>query len=221
MRENSTIKKWHASLMAFVVGCIVLILAGCSPEDIEINVNTSDIVKATEGTYGMAKASVSFDIDDFDLRDKIQRIRAAVLPYLGKDGKCIVRGHKITAEFNVPVVAENYFGEITEKPLAILVLRGSTLKFEPTARIDSLNWDLREIDIGLDVDLKAKHVVFKIAGDGGAICKVKATAVFINGVAKVNYVAEVGDDDFVDIEFRCDNESSIYHQIQPFIEIEK
>ena len=62
--------------------------------------------------------------------------------------------------------------------------------------------------------------MFKFVGDSQTKCGVKATAVFVDGEAKVNYAAGVEDDESVDIEFRC-GDGSIYSQIQPFVEIVK
>ena len=195
--------------------------AGCSPEELELAIKSSAINKAASGAYGMANATISFEVETDDIKSKLPKIRTEVMPYLGKEGKMTVRGDKVTAKFKVPVVADSYYGSLPERPLARLVLKDGLLKFEPTSRLDALNRALSDIDLTIEVDFKAKHVVFKIVGDSDAKCKVSATAVFIDGEAKVNYTAEVGNDDSVDIEFRCDNEASVYHQIQPFIGIAK
>ena len=198
-----------------------LAIAGCSPSELELAIKSSAISKAVGGAYGMANATAAFEVETDDIKTKLPKIRAAVMPYLGKDGKMTVRGDKITAKFKVPVVADSYVGSLPEKPLARLVLKDGVLKFEPTSQLDGLNRALSDIDFSIDVDFKAKHVVFKIVGDSDAKCKVRATAVFIDGEARVKYDAEVGDDESVDIEFRCDNDSSVDHQIQPFIELVK
>ena len=195
--------------------------AGCSPEELELAIKSSAINKAASGAYGMANATISFEVETDDIKSKLPKIRTEVMPYLGKEGKMTVRGDKVTAKFKVPVVTDSYYGSLPERPLARLVLKDGLLKFEPTSRLDALNRALSDIDLTIEVDFKAKHVVFKIVGDSDAKCKVSATAVFIDGEAKVNYTAEVGNDDSVDIEFRCDNEASVYHQILPFIGIAK
>ena len=208
------------AIMALVVFSTQF-FAGCSPEELELAIKSSAINKAASGAYGMANATISFEVETDDIKSKLPKIRTEVMPYLGKEGKMTVRGDKVTAKFKVPVVADSYYGSLPERPLARLVLKDGLLKFEPTSRLDALNRALSDIDLTIEVDFKAKHVVFKIVGNSDAKCKVSATAVFIDGEAKVNYTAEVGNDDSVDIEFRCDNEASVYHQIQPFIGIAK
>lgn len=215
-------KSYIKTVMALVLAAFsALFFAGCSPEELELAIKSSAIGKAVSGAYGMANATITFGVETNDIKSKLPKIRAEVMPYLGKDGKMTVRGDKITAKFKVPVVADSYYGSLPERPLARLVLKDGMLKFEATSQLEALNRTLRGIDFSLDVDFKAKHVVFKIIGDSESKCKVSATAVFIDGEAKVNYTAEVGNDDSVDIEFRCDNEASVYHQIQPFIGIAK
>ena len=78
---------------------------------------------------------------------------------------------------------------------------------------------LSDIDFSIDVDLKANHVVYKVVGEEDTPCKIKATAVFVDGEPFVTYQKDVTEDESVDIEFRCDEDASIYHQIKPFIEV--
>ena len=206
-------------LLALLVFSFIL-FSGCSPDDLELAIKASSIEKAVSGSCGMATATVVFETSSDDIKSKFSRIRDVVMPYLGKDGKITFLGNKIRAKFKVPVASSSYMGSFSEVPLAKLELDGNKLQFKPTAQLSSLNRELRRIDAMIDIDFKAKHVVFKIIGDNEAKCGVKATAVFVDGEAKLNYQAVAEDDESVDIEFRC-GDASIYSQIQPFVEIVK
>ena len=85
--------------------------------------------------------------------------------------------------------------------------------------MEALTKALTSVDSSFNVDLKASHLVFRILNDDGSHVKVRATAVFVDEKAYVNYEKAVSDGESVDIEFRCDSSSSIYNQIDPFVEI--
>ncbi len=206
-------------LAAIAVAAAMLV--GCSPDELEVSILTSDIQKAQSGSYGMASATATFDSEMNDVKEKFTQIRSKVMPYLGKSGKMILRGDKIVVKFDIPVVSRTFSGNLGTTPLAKLVLDGDKLKLESTSRLQALNGELSDIDFSLGADLKAKHLVFNISSDTPEPCKVKATAVFVDGEPKVTYAASVADGDSVDIEFRCEGESSIYSMLDPFIEIVK
>ena len=202
--------------MAAIAAAAVCV-AGCSPEELEIAIPTSAVGKAANGSCGMAAATVVFKADQKSVTEKFPQIREKALPFLGKNGRITLRDQKITAKFDVPVAASS--AAVSGQSLARLALHGDILKFEPTARLGALNRALREIDSDISVDFNAKNMIFRFDGDCAEKLKIKATAVFIDGAAKVSHVAEVGDGDSVDILFRCDSDASIYSQIQPFVEI--
>jgi len=206
-------------LAAIAVAAAMLV--GCSPDELEVSILTSDIQKAQSGSYGMASATATFDSGMNDVKEKFPQIRAKVMPYLGKSGQMILRSDKIVVKFDIPVVSGKFSGALETTPLAKLVLDGDKLKLESTSKLKALNSELSDIDFSLGADLKAKHLVFNISGDTPEPCKVKATAVFVDGEPKVTYAASVADGDSVDIEFRCEGESSIYSMLDPFIEIVK
>lgn len=205
------------SLLAILA---VGLLAGCSPEDLELSIPTKALQKARSGEYGFAEATVNFENDQDSVKEKLVKIKSVVMPYLGKSGKMTVRGDKVSAKFKIPVVAKTAIGKLAEEPIMQLVLDKGKLELSETSRLKSLNDALSDVDFSIDVDLKASHVVFKIVGEEGAACKVKATAVFVDGEPFVTFQKDVTADESVDIEFRCDNDASVYHQIKPFIEVQ-
>ncbi len=204
-----------------VIAVAAAMLAGCSPDELEISILTSDVQKAQSGSYGMASATATFESEMSDVKGKFTQIRSKVMPYLGKSGKMNLRGNKIIVKFDIPVVPRKFSGALEATPLAKLVLDGDKLKLESTSRLKALNRELSDIDFSLGADLKAKHLIFNMSCDTPAPCKVKATAVFIDGEPKVAYATSVADGDSVDIEFRCGGESSIYSKLDPFVEIVK
>ena len=44
------------------------------------------------------------------------------------------------------------------------------------------------------------------------VCKVKATAVFVDGEPHARFAKQIAADDSVNIEFRCDLDASIWRQ---------
>ncbi len=206
-----------------IVGVIVvagmLAFVGCSPDEMELAVSSKVISAVAKGEAAFADAIVSFNIEQDGIKEKLPKIREVVKPYLGKNGKLTMRGDKITASFKVPFVTKANADSYAENSVAMLVLDNGRLQLVETPYLKALNRDLAAIDFSIDVDLKANHLVYKIACDGSAKCAVKATAVFIDGEPHVNFAKQLAADDSVDIEFRCDADASVWHQIRPYIEI--
>lgn len=207
-------------LTSLFLAALSSLVVGCSPEDLELSIPAKALQKAKSGEYGYAEVTVSFENDMDSVKEKLGKIKSVVMPYLGPSGKMTVRGDKVTAKFRIPVVAKAAIGKLAEEPIMQLVLDKGKLELSETSRLQSLNNALSGVDFSLDVDLKASHVVFKVVGDEATSCKVKATAVFVDGEPFVTFQKAVMTDESVDIEFRCDDDASVYHQIKPFIEIQ-
>jgi len=130
-----------------------------------------------------------------------------------------MRGEKVTATFKVPFMLKDKVDSCQDKTVARLVLDAGRLQLIESPNLKGLNRDLKAIDFTIDVDLKAKHLVYKIVGDESTNCTIKATAVFVDGEPHVHFAKQLTADDTVDIEFRCDTDASVWHQITPYIEI--
>ncbi len=204
----------------FLAASAALLLAGCSPDEVEVEIPMSAIQRAKSASIGEATVTVVFTSQSSDVKSKIPQIREAVTPYLGKDGRLTVRSGRITTKFTAPVVSSSFRGSLPQAPLARLVLNdNNTLQFQTTSQMEGLTKALKSVDSSFNIDLNASHFVFRMLNDDGSRVKVRATAVFVDEKAYVNYEKALSDGESVDIEFRCDSTSSIYNQIDPFVEI--
>jgi len=208
------------SFSVWLVAIIVLLpLVGCSPDEMEVSIVAGSISNVVAGHDSKAEVNMSFINEQDSVKEKLPKIREIVKPYLGKSGKLTMRGDKITANFKVPFGSKDKVESSLEKAVAKLVLDNGRLQLQETPYLKALNRDLAEIDFSIDIDLKAKHLVYKIVGDESTNCMVKATAVFVDGEPHVHFAKQLTADDSVDIEFRCDTDASVWHQITPYIEI--
>jgi len=185
----------------------------------EVSLDSRAICDVAKGEVAHADVVVSFANEQDSVKEKLPKIREVVKPYLGKSGKLTMRGDKITANFKVPFASKEKVASSSEKAVAKLVLDNGRLKLQETPYLKALNRDLAAIDFSIDVDLKAKHLVYKIVGDESTNCTVTATAVFVDGEPHIHFAKQLAADDSVDIEFRCDTDASVWHQITPYIEI--
>ena len=210
------IMKHNIVWCALALGCG---LCGCSPEGMEIALPVKAIADVVAGCVSEADITVSFNNEQDSVKDKLPKIREVVKPYLGKSGKLTVRGDKITANFKVPFMTKENADSCADKTVAKLVLDNGRIQLVETDCLKALNRDLAAIDFSIDVDLKANHLVYKVVGEESTNCTVMATAVFVDGEPHVNFTKRLAADDSVDIEFRCDTDASVWHQIKPYIEI--
>jgi len=202
-----------------LIGAFMSFVVGCSPDELEISVTAKAWRDVVSDQISKAEISMRFVNDQDSVKEKLPKIREVVKPYLGKNGKLTVRGDKISANFSVPIMAKEKMDSCAEKTIAILAWDNRRLQLVETPYLKALNRDLAAIDFSIDVDLKAKHLVYKIVGDDSTNCTVKATAVFVDGEPHVHFAKQLAADDSVGIEFRCDTDASIWHQITPYIEI--
>ena len=216
MEKITQMKIRKRALFVLMFGCALI---GCSPDEMEVSISTNSLLAISQGKSDTADVVVSFVNEQDSVKEKLPEIRQVVKPYLGKNGKLTMRGDKITASFKVPFVTKDKVDSCAEKSVAMLVLENGRLQLAETPYLKALNRDLAAIDFSIGVDLKANHIVYKISGDETATCTVKATAVFVDGEPHVNFAKQLAADDSIDIEFRCDADASIWHQIKPYIEI--
>lgn len=204
------------------IGCITMVMVlivGCSPDEMAVSLSARSLLKIYQGEIDTASVVVSFANEQNSVKERLPKIREVVTPYLGNGGKLTMRGDKITANFKVPFGSKDKVESSTDKAVAKLVLDNGRLQLQETPYLKALNRDLAAIDFSIDVDLKAKHFVYKVVGDESTNCTVKATAVFVDGEPHVHFAKQLSADDSVDIEFRCDTDASVWHQIIPYIEV--
>lgn len=205
-----------------MISCFGFLVIGCSPEKIEVAIKTSSLNKLVGSSRGTADVTVSYEAETSDIKKRFPEIKKAVLRYIGEDGRISIHGDTITSKFSVPIVTKSFAKLSSKKTIAQVVVEDSgMMRFEPTCLLDALNSDLRDIDGTISVDFKANRFVYRIIRDDMKECNVRATAVFVDGEAKVNYSTRIDYGDSVDVEFRCSSEQSIYHEINPFIVVGK
>lgn len=201
-----------------LVASLAIAFSGCSPEEMEISISTRAIRKAQAGEIATAEVTAVFDASMDDAKAKFSEIRSAVLPYLGEGARMTLKKDTMIATFTISILPEGVTNVPGRLPIC-LALRDGKLKLVETPMLKRMNRDLNNIDFSLEADLKAKSIVFSIEGDSANAPVVSATAAFVDGTPYVTYRESVPAGHSTQIEFRCGDDSSIYKQITPFIEV--
>ena len=94
---------------------IVMCITGCNPDDIDIELNVSDIVKAKNGEVAHAKVHIDYSTMDDDVIKDTAKLNACKLiaqKYVGKNGKVRVKKDEMKATVSVDLKAPIYnFGK--------------------------------------------------------------------------------------------------------------
>ena len=201
-----------------VMATLAIAFSGCSPEELTISISTRAIRKAQAGEIATAEVTAIFDASMDDAKANFSKIRNAVLPYLGDNARMTLKKDKIIATFTISILPEGVTNVPGRLPIC-LTLRDGKLKVVETPMLKRMNRDLNNIDFSLEADLKAQSMIFSIEGDCSDAPVVTATAAFVDSTPYVTYRESIPARHSTQIEFRCGDDSSIYKQITPFIEV--
>lgn len=164
-----------------------LLLVGCTPDELEITVYSSDIEAASKGESVEVPATVRFSMVGKDDRGNLQQASALAKRWLPADAKIEIAnaqfGDKLIVETKVPMVpATKAAGMIqSQRPLIYLEVDGGLVTLRRTPHLEVLNRELRNLNIMLGAKLPARSTVFAVVGDRPPKAQtVEATAVFVN-----------------------------------------
>jgi hypothetical protein len=211
---KSQFSSFAACLMALAL------LSGCKPDEMQIEVYTSDIQKASAEGIVEVPLTATFSILGEDEDGDLPKASAIAKRYLDEKAEFKISkgawGDMMVVKCSIPMGTEpalkTYLAS-TRRPFA-LTISGTTVTLGPTVHLDSLNQDLRGINMMFAVDLPAKSTVVRFVGDMAEAPEVTAIAVFVDKKPELVFRKKIERRASVVIEYKGE-EASVYSEIAP------
>ncbi len=176
---------------------ITLISIGCKPDNLEIEVYTSDVESAQEGDVITVPVKASFSLMGDDESGDLERARIAAMKYLSGESEFTIAsgdmGKSVRIVTEIPMGKEQPLRKhLIENPSpAMLVVEGNLVRLEPTRYLDNLNNEMSNINFMLSAELPGSVTSFRIVSDSKEKKNISATAVFSEKVAYLQFSKDI------------------------------
>lgn len=192
-----------------------IILIGCKPESVELDLYTSDLEMASEGEIVLVNLKATFDMLGEDSDGDLVRATDIAKLYLSPETTFIqsqgMMGPRIIIETKVP------FGKLDSlntyltdnKAIAVLSLEGKSITLLTTSAKDNLHRELSGMNFMLGLDWPPKSTTFNVISDSREEKKVSAAAVFVSNKGELYFSKILNRRDSVEIVFSGES-GSVY-----------
>ena len=215
----------------FVFAFAIFSLIGCKPDDILVNLYTTDVDVAADGEVVEIPVTAKFSLLGEDDDGSLERAVKATQRYLHPDTKFT----RSQSEFSETLVVEtliplgtqkalkNYF--TTNASVAYLELFNNTefggyeITLYGSKGAASLHQTLQGINFMLGFDLPAGSTVIRVISDSRKKILVEADAVFVSSEPHLYFSTDLERRDEVNIEFKG-GDDSIWSAIAPVIYVQ-
>lgn len=206
--------------MLIITTALLVVLSGCKPDKVVLELYTSDIHKAgTEGVVDvqltaifehMGKDEDGSLLKASDVAKRYLDEKADIKIFEGKDGDVMVV--KSTVPMGTEEALKTYLVN-TPRPYA-LTIKNTVVILGATQHLKSLNQDLRGIDGMPDIEMPAQSTVVRFVGDMEEAPEVTAVAVFVDKKPELLFQQKVEQRSSVEIDFKG-GDASVYSGITP------
>lgn len=206
--------------IVFFAIATVFILSGCNPDEVGIEIFTSDIKIAATESVVEVPVIATFSILGEDTEGYFSKATDVAKEYLGDTAEFEVSkgdwGDLMVIKCTIPLGTEDglkkYLAEMP-RPIA-LTIKNSAVILSPTMHFDRLNRQLRGIDMMLSLGMPARSTVLRFVGDMAEAPQIEAYGVFVDKVPKLFFKEKVERRKIVDVEYRGGS-ASVYSQLPP------
>ena len=199
----------------------LIVLSGCKPNSIEIEVYTSDIKSVANGEVLEVPLKASFNLMGKDKENQLPKAKIIALKYLPSDSEVQIAkgtyGKVMSVVTTIPIGNKTGIQEYLKKNsrLAAVFVEGGTVKILPTpAVLKKLNKELSAINFMLSVNLPPSSTTFRIIGDTKEKMNISAIAVFSEKKPYLLYSKDVKRRKSIVLEF-IGGDGSVYKEIPP------
>jgi hypothetical protein len=209
--------------------CATLLLVGCKPEMMNIEVYTSDVELAAEGELFEVPVQVEFSLLGDDEDGTLDRVIVASKKYLSQDSSFSrskgMMGDRLVIDTKLPLgnaAALSDFLSRNNRLAYIEVSRDDDAKFvflEKTNNLISFHRELQSMNMLLGLDLPSTKTVVRVSSDSRKPVGVYATAVFVSKKPYLHYETSLNRREAIELEFNG-SEGSVYSEIYPTFAIQ-
>ena len=216
--------KMKITFYFFIIFFISILIVGCKPDNLEIEIYTSDIESASEGEVVEVPLKATFRLMGEDKENQLPLAKKLALEYMPSDSEIEISkgtfGQVMTIVSSIPLGSKSALSKFLQKNprIAMIVVENGIVKFLPTKTIKKLDKELSKINFMMGAELPAKNTSFRIASDSKKKVNISATAVFSEKKPYLHFSKDLKKRKSVVIDFKG-GDISVYSEIAPHFSI--
>ncbi len=203
----------------------LLLLSGCKPDELEIEVYTSDLEAVRQQEQLMVPVKASFKLLGDDKDGQLAEARTIAQKYLPEESEIEILddliGKLMVVRTTIPFGTAETLAAYQQNHtfLAALQADGTRVQLVPNdSALDQLNKELRSINFMLSMDLPAEDLIFRVISDSRKSLQVAATAIFVDSKPYLRFEETLKRRDSVSLNFKG-GDASVYSQLPAFFEL--
>ena len=207
-----------------IIFFISILIVGCKPDNLEIEIYTSDIESASDGEVVEVPLKATFRLMGEDKENQLPKAKKLALEYMPSDSEIEISkgtfGQVMTIVSSIPLGSKSALSKFLQKNprIAMIVVENGIVKFLPTKTIKKLDKKLSKINFMMGAELPAKNTSFRIASDSKKKVNISATAVFSEKKPYLHFTKDLKKRKSVVIDFKG-GDISVYSEIAPHFSI--
>ena len=207
-------------LYFLIIVSISIVIGGCKPDKLEIEVYTSDIESASEGEVVEVPLKSTFSLMGEDKENQLPEAKKIALKYMPSDSEIEISkgtfGQVMTIVSSIPLGSSTELSKFLQQNprIAMVVVENGMVTLQPTETIKKLDKELSKINFMLGLDLPAKNTSFRVVSDSKKKVNIRATAVFSEKKPYLHFSKDIKKRKSVVIDFKG-GDGSVYSEIAP------
>ena len=208
------------TFFSFVIFFISIMIIGCKPDNMEIEIYTSDIESASEGEVTEVPLKATFNMMGEDEDNQLPKAKKVALKYLPTDSTVEVvkgeYGQTMSIVSSIPIGTSSALKKYLKKNkrIAMIVFEKGIVTLKQTKLLTKLDEELSEINFMLGAKLPASNTTFRIVSDSKKKVNISASAVFSEKKPYLHFSKDLKKRKSVVIDFKGGDES-VYSEIAP------
>ena len=203
---------------------IIIVMSGCKPDKLEIEIYTSDIESASDGEIVEVPLRASFGLLGEDEENQLSLAKNVALKYMPSDSEIEISegdfGKVMTVVSSIPLGSNSALNQFLQQNprVAKIVVENGVITLKQTETLTKLDNELSDINFMLGAKLPASNTAFRIMSDSKGKVNVSATAVFSENKPYLHFSKDIKKRKSVVIDFKG-GDGSVYSEIQPIFNV--
>ena len=202
----------------FIIFFISILIVGCKPDNLEIEIYTSDIESASEGEVVEVPLKATFRLMGEDKENQLPLAKEVALKYMPNDSEIEISkgnfGQVMTIVSSIPSGSDSVVKKFLQQNprIAMVIVENGMVTLQPTETLSKLDNELSKINFMLGAEFPVGNTAFRIVSDSKGKVNVSATAVFSEKKPYLHFSKDIKKRKSVVIDFKGGN-GSVYSEI--------
>tara|TARA_B100000949_G_scaffold16928_1_gene13000 strand:- start:328 stop:993 length:666 start_codon:yes stop_codon:yes gene_type:complete len=212
--------KMKITFYFFIIFFISILIVGCKPDNLEIEIYTSDIESASDGEVVEVPLKATFRLMGEDKENQLPLAKEVALKYMPNDSEIEISkgnfGQVMTIVSSIPSGSDSVVKKFLQQNprIAMVIVENGMVTLQPTETLSKLDNELSKINFMLGAEFPVGNTAFRIVSDSKGKVNVSATAVFSEKKPYLHFSKDIKKRKSVVIDFKGGN-GSVYSEIAP------